>query len=514
MHRNGALMVFLFLVRLEINYMSDILSPVRVRFAPSPTGFLHVGGLRTALYNWFLARRTNGTFILRIEDTDRSRFVEGAIEGLVRSLARCGLAADEGVMLAADGSIGERGSRGPYIQSKRREKHLAYAYELIEKGAAYYCFCTEEDLKKMSEEQVATKRPQMYDRRCRAISKEVAENRAAVGDANVIRLKVPTEGVCRMHDLIRGDFEIPWAQVDDQVLIKSDGYPTYHLAATCDDHDMEITHVVRGDEWLSSLPKHLYLAEIMGWKAPQYAHLPLLLNPDRSKLSKRQGDVAVEDYLEKGYLPEALVNFVALLGWNPTSDREIFAKEELASLFDVTKVNKAGAVFNVEKLDWLNGQYLHQLPQDQYLALALPALAEVIPHDEALRVRAAKLFHDRALRVQELPALVLPWLTDPTPDPSILVWKTLTNEEMKERLARVRTEIASCSEEELFDSAAIETRLKAWIIAQGWGNGEVLWPLRVSLSGAKQSPSPFELLFLLGKDASLRRIDAAVASLA
>lgn len=495
--------------------MSVYLSPVRVRLAPSPTGFLHIGNLRTALYNWFMARGSGGTLILRIEDTDRTRLVEGAVESLLRALSQCGISPDEGVMFGADGStIEEHGPYGPYIQSKRREKHLAYAYELIEKNAAYYCFCSEEELKKAAADQAMAKLPQMYDRRCRALSKEVAENRAAVGDACVIRLKVPTEGVCRMQDLVRGVVEIPWAQVDDQVLVKSDGFPTYHLAATCDDHDMEITHVVRGEEWLSSLPKHLYLTEVMGWKAPQYAHLPLLLNPDRSKLSKRQGDVAVEDYLANGYLPEALVNFLALLGWNPTSDREIFTKEELATLFDVSKVNRAGAVFNTEKLDWLNGHYLHQLPEENYLALAQPVLMEVIPEDAAQRTRAAKLFHDRAQRVQELPDLVRPWLTDPTPDSALLLWKTQTKEETHERLVRVRAEIALCSEEEILNLTAIDARLKAWILTQGWGNGEVLWPLRVSLSGAKQSPSPFELLFLLGKDVSLRRIDAAIASLA
>ena len=494
--------------------MSAISSPVRVRFAPSPTGFLHVGGLRTALYNWFLARKTGGVFVLRIEDTDRSRFVEGAVENLVRSLSRCGLAADEGVVLAADGAIGQRGDHGPYIQSERREKHLAYAYELIAKDAAYYCFCSEAELKHMSEIQVASKLPQMYDRRCRSIPKEVAENRAAVGDACVIRLKVPTDGVCKMHDLIRGDFEIPWAQVDDQVLIKSDGYPTYHLAATCDDHDMRISHVIRGDEWLSSLPKHIYLAQIMGWQAPEYAHLPLLLNPDRTKLSKRQGDVAVEDYLNKGYLPEALVNFVALLGWNPTSDREIYSQTELAQLFEIGKVNKSGAVFNVEKLDWVNGEYLHQMSASDYLALALPELATCIPSDDAQRTRAAQLFHDRAKRVQELSELVRPWLTAPTPDAALLLWKTLTPAETRERLVRVRKEIDVCSDESLFDLAGIEARIKAWITTQGLGNGEVLWPLRVALSGAKQSPSPFELLYLLGKSESLARIDAAIACLA
>ncbi len=487
-------------------------TPARVRFAPSPTGYLHIGGLRTALYNWFMARRTGGTFILRIEDTDRTRLVEDATEKLVRSLLACGVTPDEGVMLADD-RIVETGPHAPYIQSKRREQHLAYAYELIEKGMAYYCFCTSEELDQMRALQTAAKQPVMYDRRCRSISREMAENRAAVGDAHVIRLKVPTEGSCVFHDLIRGRVEVPWAQVDDQVLIKSDGFPTYHLAAMCDDHDMRITHVIRAEEWISSTPKHVFLFEAMGWQVPQFAHVPLLLNPDRSKLSKRQGDVAVEDYLAKGYLPEAIVNFVAMLGWNPTSDREIFTKEELGQLFDITKVNKSGAIFNLEKLEWLNGHYLKTMSEAEYLALAEPALAETVV-DSAQRTRAALLFRDRATRVQLLPDFVAPWLTPPVIEASMVVWKTQTAAEAHERLAAVRAWLAEQDEKLFLAVADLEAHAKAWITEKGWGNGEVLWPLRMALSGAKQSPSPFELLYLLGKTEGLSRIDAALACLA
>lgn len=491
-------------------------TPARVRFAPSPTGYLHIGNLRTVLYNWFLARKTGGTFLVRIEDTDRTRLVDDATEKLLHVLKTCGISPDEGVKLDAHGKILEEGPHAPYIQSKRREKHLAYAYELIARDAAYYCFCTEQDLESMRALQTAAKQPLMYDRRCRAIPKEAAENRAAVGDACVIRLKLPLEGACKMHDVIRGPIEIPWAQVDDQVLVKSDGYPTYHLAATADDHDMEITHVIRGEEWIASLPKHLFLAQAMGWQPPQYAHVPLLLNPDRSKLSKRQGDVAAEDYLAKGYLPEALVNFLALLGWNPTSDREIFTKEELASLFELEKVNKSGAVLNIEKLDWLNAHYLRALPEAEYLASALPALEETIPGPDALalRTRAALLFRDRVTRVQLLPELIAPWLAAPVADPALLLWKTQTVPETRERLEAVRAHLATLPEASFAVLADIETALKAWIAERGWGNGEVLWPLRTALSGAKQSPSPFEFLYLLGKDETLRRIDAAVACLA
>lgn len=487
-------------------------TPPRVRFAPSPTGYLHIGGLRTALYNWFFAKRHGGSFIVRVEDTDRSRLVEDAIAGLLRTLKACGIEGDEGLTFDG-GEMQDKGAFGPYLQSKRREKHLAYAYELIKRDAAYYCFCSQEELDAMRAAQTAAKQPVMYDRRCRALSKEVAENRAAVGDACVIRMKVPLTGSCVFEDLIRGKIEVQWSQVDDQVLIKSDGYPTYHLAAICDDHDMAITHIIRGEDWISSTPKQVFVLQSMGWDMIQFAHMPLILNPDRSKLSKRQGDVAVEDYLAKGYLPEALVNFVALLGWNPTGDREIYTKEELASLFDLGKVNTSGAVLNREKLEWLNGQYVRAMAESDYLALAEPMLATTTADPEQ-RTRAARLFRDRATRIQLLPELTAPWLATPNVDASILVWKTQTTTEAHERLAAVRAWLADREDTTFASIADLETQTKAWITEQGWGNGEVLWPLRMSLSGAKQSPSPFELLYLLGKGEGLKRIDAAIALLA
>lgn len=483
---------------------------MRVRFAPSPTGYLHIGGLRSALYNWLFARKHHGTFILRVEDTDRSRYVEGAIENLYRSLVACGLAPDEGVRVE-EGLISDHGAHGPYLQSSRREQHLQYAYDLIEKDAAYYCFCTKERLEEVSQQQQLLKQPLMYDRYCRTLSKQEAENRAAVGDMHVIRLKVPTEGSIQMHDMIRGDVEIPWAQVDDQVLIKSDGYPTYHLAATCDDHDMEITHVIRGEEWLSSLPKHLFIFQTMGWQVPQYAHLPLLLNPDRSKLSKRQGDVAVEDYLAKGYLPEALINFVALLGWNPTSDREIFAKEELANLFDISKVNKSGAVFNVEKLDWLNAHYIKALPLSAYLEQL--RRAGYLP-EGVMAERAARMIQERLHLLSEAPTFIREAMELAAYDAAQLVWKKSTADEARARLQGLREYLQTQNEAWFGDVSMMEEVVRAWITDQGWTNGDTLWPLRVALSGREKSPSPFELMFVLGKDEVLRRVDEAIKKMA
>lgn len=486
-------------------------SPVRVRLAPSPTGFMHVGNLRTALYNWFFARRHGGTFVVRIEDTDRERLVEGAVEQLAKTLFDLGLEPDEGVYFA-DGKVVYKGEHGPYVQSARKERHLAYAQQLIAGGKAYYCFCTKERLDRLAEEQKAMKQALMYDRACRALEPTEALQRVAAGEAHVIRLAVPSEGLITMHDLVHGEITIPWKQVDDQVLIKSDGFPTYHLAATCDDHDMEISHVIRGEEWISSLPKHLFLYEAFGWKAPEYAHLPLLLNADHSKLSKRQGDVAVEDFLKKGYLPEALVNFVSLLGWNPTSDREIFTKEELAELFEITKVNKSGAVFNTEKLDWMNAHYIKQMDEARYLKTCQSFVSFDLK--EVGHRKASLLVRERLNKFSELAEAMQP-IIEPVSDYAAaeLCWKTQAPEEVRERLQGL-TDWLQIKDAAWFDDLAkIESDARVFIVERGWGNGDTLWPLRVALSGTKQSPSPFELLWAYGKERSLERIALGLAKL-
>jgi glutamyl-tRNA synthetase len=488
-------------------------SGVRVRYAPSPTGFLHIGGLRTALYNELFARRNKGTFILRIEDTDRTRYVEGATENLIQSLKACDLTPDEGVIIKPNGSVGEKGDFGPYIQSARQDKHAAYAKQLVETGHAYPCFCTEQDLTKMREEQQAAGLPTRYDRRCRELSPEQAAKRVENEETHVIRLKVPLKGTVTFVDEIRDEISFDWKQVDDQVLIKSDGMPTYHLAATCDDHDMEITHVIRGEEWLASTPKHLFIYEAFGWTPPKFAHLPLLLNSDRSKLSKRQGDVAVEDYLAKGYLPAALLNFVALLGWNPSGEQEIYTHDELRSRFELSKVNKAGAVVNFEKLDWLNGQYLKAMKEEDYLQLAGERL-QSLTQDHALIDRMALLVRDRVAKLSDLPELAGPYLgAEADLDPLILPWKTQPPEEAKERLEAVRDLVRDLGHDEWHAPTALEQPIKVLIANKGWGNGDTLWPLRVALSGQKQSPGPFELLYALGRERSLARLDRAITSL-
>jgi len=340
-------------------------SDICVRFAPSPTGFVHVGSLRTALYNFLFAKHHDGKYILRVEDTDQARYTEGAVDNLLDTLKWTGMSYDEGPEI--------NGDVGPYYQSQRLDIYHKHIEELISKNFAYPCYCSEERLNKMREEQIKNKLTPKYDGHCRQLKSDEALSRR-LSETHVIRLKVPETGVTRVTDIIRGEVQFQNEMIDDQVLLKSDGFPTYHLANVVDDHLMGVSHVIRGEEWLISTPKHILLYEYFGWPVPEFAHLPLLLNPDRSKLSKRQGDVAVEDYKLKGYLPEALLNFVALLGWNRGDDQEIFSLEDLIKDFSLERVNKAGAVFNLEKLNWMNGIYIRKLPEDQYLEFALESM--------------------------------------------------------------------------------------------------------------------------------------------
>lgn len=488
---------------------------VRTRFAPSPTGFLHIGGVRSALYNELLASQAKGDFILRIEDTDQSRYVPGSVEDICRSLSEIGIMPTEGVWLDGTGSVVENGAFGPYIQSKRKHIHAAYAEQLIHMGKAYHCFCTTQRLEELRKTQTLMHQPTMYDGHCRSLSAEDIAQRIAAGESHVIRLKLPREGTVRVHDVIRGDVAFEWALIDDQVIVKSDGFPTYHLAAMCDDHDMQITHVIRGEEWLSSTPKHIFLYECFGWELPAFAHLPLLLNPDRSKLSKRQGDVAAHDFLDKGYLPEALLNFVALLGWNPTADRELYSHEELVTMFDLHKINKAGAIFNIEKLDWMNEHYLRSMPVERYLGLTRRELTTK-ETDEAFIERCLLLVRDRLHRPQEVAAQVEPLLVEHVSyDKVSLVWKQQSKTDALERLLAVKSVILSMDESCFLlqyseGVAVIESVLRQSMTEHGWAAGETFWPLRVALSGEEKSPSPFDLLWVLGKNRAIQRLDGAI----
>lgn len=506
---------------------------VRVRFAPSPTGYLHVGGLRSALYNYLFAKKNGGEFILRIEDTDRSRFVEGAIESLIISLDRMGMKYSEGVFLqsTSDNQLVQIGEYGPYIQSERTDLYQKYALELIEKKKAYHCFCTAERLEAMRTEQIKNKQAPKYDKQCLSLSEEEIATRRASGEPCVIRLNVSSDrGDVTFADLVRGDVKFNVKDVDDQVLMKSDGFPTYHLANVVDDHLMEITQVIRGEEWLSSTPKHILLYEAFGWEVPQFAHLPLLLNADKSKLSKRQGDVAVEDYLVKGYLAEALINFVALLGWNPGqgATQEVFTLEELVEKFDLSSVHKSGAVFDLKKLDWLNGEYIKRLSVNElyekvrdggFLEKELIKNAPLEMQTEEYLKRVLAIERERLAKLSDIGEQNLFFFAvDPVYDPKKLNWKENTAEMTRESLSHAEKILSEVSDADWLQKEAIEKILmEAAVHAQSLGGieagrskGDFLWPLRFALTGADKSPSPFDCAWVLGKEESLKRIRFAI----
>lgn len=349
---------------------------VRVRFAPSPTGFVHIGSLRTALYNYLYAKKNGGKYILRVEDTDQNRYVEGAIENMLGAMSWAKVEHDEGVVISEDGHLIQRGDFGPYIQSERLSIYKEYIEKLIEKGHAYYCFCSKERIDQVRDEQKSQGLTQRYDGFCRSLSKEEIQAKIGNGESYVVRLKLPENKDIAFGDVIRGNVVVNTSDMDDQVLIKSDGFPTYHFAVVVDDYLMGITHVIRGEEWLISTPKHVYTFEAFGWEAPKYAHLPNILNSDKKKLSKRQGDVAVEDFMQKGYLPEALVNYIALLGWSPEDNQEIFSLEELEQKFSLDRVSKAGGVFDINKLNWVNSHYIKEKPLEEITDLSIPYLVK------------------------------------------------------------------------------------------------------------------------------------------
>src|SRR3989338_6903326 len=344
------------------------MTEVRTRFAPSPTVSLHIGSLRTALFSFLWARKNNGKFILRVEDTDKSREVAGSLQEIVQTLTDFGIAPDEGFYW--DNGLKEKGEFGPYLQSQRLEIYKKYAEELVSKNHAYYCFCSPQRLEELRKQQQDQKLPPKYDKQCLKLSPEEVKQKLTAGEPHVIRLNVPLDQKIRFTDLVHGEIEIPSNDIDDQVLLKSDGYPTYHLAVVIDDYLMKITHVIRGVEWIPSTPKHILLYSAFGWESPKFAHAPNILGKSGKKLSKRESDVSVKEFIEKGYLPEALLNFIAFLGWNPKTDQEIFTLIELIDQFSLEKLNKSGAVFDLDKLDWINGLYIRKMDPTELISKA------------------------------------------------------------------------------------------------------------------------------------------------
>lgn len=484
---------------------------MRTRFPPSPTGFLHVGGLRTALYNYLLARQTKGTFLLRIEDTDQARSVPGAAENILETLHWAGMDPDEGVTLDA-GVPAEKGTRGPYYQSRRLDLYKKYAEELVAKGHAYPCFCTAARLEEMRKAQEAAKKAPMYDRLCLRLSAEEVSKKLAEGLPHVIRMKVPHERTITFDDDIRGPVSFHGHTVDDQVLLKSDGFPTYHLAHVVDDHFMEIDLVMRGEEWLSSLPKHLLLFEQLGWPTPRYAHVPLLLNADKTKLSKRQNSVSCSEYIAKGYLPEALLNFLALLGWNPGTTQELFSTDELIEQFSLTRVQKAGAVFDLEKLDWLQGQWMRKIPAPDFAKRISPLVAERFPEaktDKDFLAKAA-LIQERITFFHEAPGMLSFFYREPVPAIELLAnaKQKVTPQDLPAILETVERILEAIPQQE-WNAARLLEDARGEVAKGTWKLGQLLWPLRASLTGLPYSPGAVEVATALGKEETMKRVTTA-----
>lgn len=475
----------------------------RVRFAPSPTGYLHIGGLRTALYNYLFAKNQNGKIILRIEDTDRKRIVEGAIENLIDTLNWAGIYFDEGPSLG--------GNCAPYLQSERLQIYKDHVQKLIQEEKAYYCFCTSERLEILREEQQRQKLPQAkYDKHCLHLSQNEIVEKIKSGTPYVVRLNVHPGQKVVFDDVIREHVEFESNNIDDQVLLKSDGYPTYHLANVVDDYLMGITHVIRGEEWLSSTPKHIILYDYFGWEKPVFAHLPLLLNPDKSKLSKRQGDVAVEDYRDKGYLKEALINFVALLGWNYGDDKEFYEINELIEKFSLERVHKSGAVFNLEKLNWLNYEHLRRKPdnevlimlrseiekseyrnddyQDEYLLRVISTMKERITFVHEYLTKSPYFF--RAPQSYEEQNLKKRWKDD--------------SKEFLGKLKENFDKLNNPSKED-FEKALDETANQLNV-----NKGKLIHPLRIAISGVGEGPSVYDIISVIGNDETISRINTAL----
>ena len=481
------------------------MSKVRTRFAPSPTVRMHVGNLRTALYAYLIAKHEDGSFMLRIEDTDQERFVEGALDIIYRTLAKTGLVHDEGP--------DKDGGYGPYVQSERNAQgiYLKYAKQLIEQGDAYYCFCTKERLESLKSS-VGEKEIAMYDKHCLHLSKEEIEEKLANGEPYVIRFNMPTEGTTTFQDDIYGAITVPNNELDDLILIKSDGYPTYNFANVVDDHLMGITHVVRGNEYLSSSPKYNRLYEAFGWEIPTYVHCPLITNEEHKKLSKRSGHSSYEDLVEQGFLTEAIVNYVALLGWCPEDNREIFSLEELVKVFDYHHMSKSPAVFDIQKLRWMNGEYMKAMDDDKFYEMALPYLKQVITKDLDLRKIAGMV----KTRIEVLPDIKdLVDFFEAVPEYDIAMYthkKMKTNPEISLEVLEKILPVLEKTED--YSNDAMYELLCGFAKENGYKNGQILWPIRTALSGKQMTPAgATEILEILGKEESIQRIKAAIEKL-
>ena len=486
------------------------MSKVRTRFAPSPTGRMHVGNLRTALYAYLIAKHEGGDFILRIEDTDQERFVEEALDIIYRTLDKTGLKHDEGP--DKDGGV------GPYVQSERQAQgiYLKYAKQLIEEGKAYYCFCDKERLESLRQtittESGETKEIVVYDKHCLHLSKEEVEAKLAAGVPYVIRQNSPTEGTTTFHDELYGDVTVSNDELDDMILIKSDGFPTYNFANVVDDHLMGITHVVRGNEYISSSPKYTLLYQAFGWEEPKYIHCPLITDENHQKLSKRSGHSSFEDLIEQGFVAEAVVNYVALLGWSPDSNQEIFSLEELVKEFDYHRINKSPSVFDINKLKWMNGEYLKAMDAERFKELVTPYIREVITKDLDLD-KICPLVQTRMEILPDVKELVD--FFEELPDYDVQMYchkKMKTNLQNSLEILKEEYEILKDFDDWTLD--ALHDRLMAYISEKGIKNGTGLWPIRTAVSGKQSTPGgAFEIMEIIGKEESLKRMETGIRKL-
>ncbi len=478
---------------------------IRTRFAPSPTGRMHVGNLRTALYAYLITKHEGGDFILRIEDTDQERLVEGAVDIIYRTLEATGLVHDEGP--DKDGGV------GPYVQSERQAQGIyqKYAQQLIDQGDAYCCFCKKEELEGMKRV-VGGKEISIYDKRCLHLSKEEVQRRLEAGEPHVVRFNMPTEGTTTFHDVIYGDISVDNAEMEDLILIKSDGYPTYNFANVVDDHLMGITHVVRGNEYLSSAPKYNRIYEAFGWEIPTYVHCPLITDEEHQKLSKRSGHSSYEDLIDQGYVTEAVVNYVALLGWSPAENREIFSLPELVEAFDYHHINKSPAVFDVPKLKWMNGEYIKNMDPEVFYERALPYMKKVLKGDYDFRRIAAMV----QTRIEIFPDIceLIDFFAEVQPyDISMYTHKKMKTT-AESSLEVLKETLPILEKQEDYSNDALYASLSAYVQEKGVKNGYVMWPLRTALSGKQMTPAgATEIMEIIGKEETLQRVRAAIEKL-
>jgi len=478
---------------------------IRTRFAPSPTGYMHIGNLRTALYEYLIAKRNNGKFILRIEDTDQERYVEGATDVIYKTLDMAGLKHDEGP------DIG--GPCGPYIQSERKGSYMEYAKKLIDTGAAYYCFCSKERLAAVKEEIEKNGGTYRYDRHCLGLSKEEIDKKLAAGEPFVIRQKMPDTGSTSFEDAVYGTITVDNSELEDQVLIKSDGLPTYNFANVVDDHLMKITHVVRGNEYLSSTPKYNLLYQAFGWDIPTYIHVSTIIKPDGRKMSKRSGDPSFEDLISQGYLVEAVINYVALLGWSPGTTQEIFSLKELEQAFDIHGISKSPAVFDINKLNWMNGEYVRNMTTNQFHAVASPYYSEALKSTGIDTFKVSKLLQPRTEVLTAIPATVDFFESLSEYDIAMYEHKKMKTDTANS-LAGLKAVLPVLEGVTAWDNDTLYNTLTELAQSLGVKNSQILWPIRTALSGKDVTPGgATELAEILGKEESIRRIKTGIEKL-